>query len=86
MTDETNDELIEQLGRLPTVDLPDEARERGRRQAARAFRHESALAQRPVARGARRLYDRAVEPALLVLMSFGYLAWAVMEVQGILHP
>lgn len=86
MTDDPNDELIERLGDLPGGDVSERARERIRRDAKRTLRRESSLAGRPVVRRIRRAYDRAIEPALLVALSFGYVAWAVLEVQSILHP
>jgi hypothetical protein len=86
MTDDPNDELIERLGELPGADVSERARERIRRDAKRTLRRETSLAGRPVARRLRRAYDRAIEPAFLVALSFGYVAWAVMEVQSILHP
>ena len=86
MTEDPNDELIERLSDLRGADVSERARERIRREAKRAFRREASLAGRPVLRRLRRAYDRAIEPALLVALSFGYVAWAVMEVQSILHP
>jgi hypothetical protein len=88
MTDERHDDhaLAERLGELPGGDVSPRARDRIRREALRTLRRETSLTRRPALRRARRAYDRAVEPALLAAFSFGYVIWAVLSVQSILHP
>jgi hypothetical protein len=77
------DDLASQLGALPTSDVGDDVARRIQGRARVVLGREARLAKRPALRGASRLYDGAVEPALVAAACFVYLWWALDQTMAL---
>lgn len=74
------------LARLPSHDVDPAVSEGIRRHAHLILRERVGLERRPAAFGLSAYYHRFIEPAALIALGLGYLAWTVRDTVVLFQP